>query len=135
MPIVLDTGILYAWYDRSDDWHPRSRELIRAERAALIVPSPVIPEVDFLLGKRLGPEARRMFLRGFTEGHFRAVDLTSDLFARAIEIDLRFAELDLGFVDAAVLAAAEQTGIRRIATTDRRDFDPVARALAIEILP
>lgn len=32
-PVPLDTGIVYAYYDRSDDWHVRARELIvRTER-------------------------------------------------------------------------------------------------------
>jgi hypothetical protein len=38
-------------------------------------------------------------------------------------------------VDAAVVAIAETTGMRRIATTDRRRFDPLAAALDLELLP
>ena len=31
MPILLDTGVLYAYYDRRDLWHRASRELIESE--------------------------------------------------------------------------------------------------------
>lgn len=61
MSALLDTGILYAYYDRRDAWHERSRELIRSEPGDLIVPSPVIPEVDHLLGHRLGDKSQTLF--------------------------------------------------------------------------
>jgi hypothetical protein len=44
-------------------------------------------------------------------------------------------ELELGFVDAAVVAIAEALGLPRIATTGLRDFAPLARALSLELLP
>ena len=47
----------------------------------------------------------------------------------------RFDGLDLGFVDAAVVALAETLGLTRIATADRRHFEPLARALSLELLP
>jgi hypothetical protein len=50
-------------------------------------------------------------------------------------LNRRFDDLDLGFVDAAVVALAETLGLTRIATTDRRHFDPVGAALSLQILP
>ena len=38
-------------------------------------------------------------------------------------------------VDAAVVAIAESLGLSRVATTDRRHFEPLAAALSIEIVP
>jgi hypothetical protein len=52
-----------------------------------------------------------------------------------VEINRQFADLDLGFVDAAVLAIAEALGLPRVATTDRRHFVPVGRSLSLQILP
>ena len=54
MSVLLDTGIVYAYYDRSDAWHARARALIEAEPRGLVLPAAVIPEVDHLLGVRLG---------------------------------------------------------------------------------
>lgn len=135
MAVLLDTGILYAYYDRSDAWHARAAALVRSEQAGLVVPAPVIPEVDHLLGERLGREARAAFYRGLVEGHYFVADLPRELYPRVAELDARFAELELGFVDAAVVAIAEALGLPRIATTDRRDFGPLARALSLEIVP
>ena len=50
MSLLLDTGALYAYYDRSDRWHTKMLAVIRKEARGLIVPAPVIPEVDYLLG-------------------------------------------------------------------------------------
>jgi predicted nucleic acid-binding protein len=135
VPILLDTGILYAYYDRSDSWHARALALVRAESRGLIVPAAVVPEVDHLLGHRLGAKARQVFYRGLADGDYTIADLPHDRYERVAELNRRFAELDLGFVDAAVVATAEAMSVPRIATTDRRHFVPVAAALSLEILP
>ena len=70
MSLLLDTGIVYAYYDRSDDWHTRARTLLRAESHGLILPAPVIPEIDHLLGAHLGDRSRLTFYSGITGGHF-----------------------------------------------------------------
>ena len=51
------------------------------------------------------------------------------------ELNRRFADLDLGFVDAAVMATSELLGVRRIATIDRRHFEPLAAAFSLQLLP
>jgi hypothetical protein len=135
MPVLLDTGILYAYYDRSDAWHRRAFELIQAEEGGLIVPAPVLPEVDFLVGRRLGARARQVLYRGLTEGYYFVADLPRDQYARVAELNRRYTELDLGFVDAAVVALAGAIGLRRVATTDRRHFTPLAGPLGLELLP
>jgi hypothetical protein len=38
-------------------------------------------------------------------------------------------------VDAAIVALAETLRLPRIATTDRRHFEPLAAALSLELLP
>jgi predicted nucleic acid-binding protein len=42
--------------------------------------------------------------------------------------------LHLEFVGASILALAEALGLTRIATTDRRHFEPLARALSLNPL-
>jgi predicted nucleic acid-binding protein len=51
------------------------------------------------------------------------------------ELNRRFSDLDLGFVDAAIVALAQSLGLARVATTDRRHFEPLAAALSLELLP
>jgi len=135
MAVLLDSGILYALYDRRDRWHDRSIAILREERGRLVVPAPVIPEVDHLLGDRLGKGARIRFYQGLAEGDYLVADLAKERYGRVLELNERFTGLSLGFVDAAVVAIAEQLGLRRIATSDRRDFEPLASALDLILLP
>ena len=135
MAILVDSGILYAYYDRSDRWHPSAVELLRSEVGGLLVPAPVVPEVDHLLGVRLGREARRLFYRGLVEASYLVVELPQERVGRVAEIDAQFADLELGFVDSAIVALAESLGVARVATTDRRHFDPLARAFGLALVP
>ena len=135
MAVLLDSGIVYAYYDRSDRWHAAAVDLIGTEAGALMLPGPVVPEVDHLLGVRLGRAARRLFYRGLTEASFLLVELPQERVARIAQIDEQFAELDIGFVDGAIVALAESTGVTRIATADRRHFEPLARAFGLELVP
>jgi predicted nucleic acid-binding protein len=135
MAVLLDTGILYAYYDRSDAWHKRAVGVLRAEEGGLVVPAPVVPEVDHLLGLRLGARARHVFYEGLADGAYFVADLPRERYARVAELNRRFAELELGFVDAAIVAISEALQLPRVATTDRRDFQPLAEALSLELVP
>lgn len=135
MSVLLDSGIVYAYYDRSDAWHRRARALIEGEQRGLILPAPVIPEVDHLLGHRLGARSRLTFYAGIVDGYYLVADLPRDAYARVADLNRQFAELELGFVDGAIVALAETLGLSRVATTDRRHFDAIAAALPLEILP
>ena len=131
MSVLLDTGIVYAYYDRSDAWHARAKAIIQREARGLVLPAPVIPEADYLLGSRLGAKSRRAFYKGMTEGHYFVADLPRQAYARVAALDEQFADLDLGFVDAAILALSESLKVPRIATTDRRHFEAIATRLPI----
>lgn len=135
MSVLLDTGIVYAYYDRSDRWHGRARRLIQAEQRRLILQAPVIPEVDHLLGTRLGGRSRAVFYSGIVEGYYLVADLPRDAYARVADLNRQFADLELGFVDAAIVPLAEAIGLSRIATSDRRHFEPLAAALSLDLAP
>ena len=135
MAILLDTGVAFAFYDRHDPWHQRALELFSNELAGLLLPAPVIPEVDYLLGRELGRLAQTRFYAGIAGGEFFVIDLPREKYARVEELNRQFADLSLGFVDAAVVAISESLGLPRIATTDRRHFTPLAAALGLELLP
>ena len=135
MSVLLDTGIVYAYYDRDDAWHARVRAFIENEQQGLIVPAPVVPEVDHLLGTRLGMKSRLAFYQGIIDGYYLVADLPRDGYARVAELNRRFDDLDLGFVDAAIVALARTLGLSRIATTDRRHFEPLAAAFSFKLFP
>jgi predicted nucleic acid-binding protein len=72
---------------------------------------------------------------GLSGGDYFVVDLPREKYGRVTELNQRFADLSLSFVDAAVVAISEVLELPRIATTDRRDFEPLAAALSLQLLP
>lgn len=135
MTLLVDTGGVYAYYDRDDGWHEPVIEVLSSERGPLMLPVVVIPEVDHLLGARIGMEARHAFYLDLVDRAFHVVDLDLSRYGRVLELNRRFADLDLGFVDAAVAATAEQLGLERLVTTDRRHFPAIAGEVALQLLP
>ena len=135
MAVLLDTGVLFAYYDRRDAWHPASRRLLEGEAGGLVIAAPVISEVDYLLGERLGAQAQLAFYEGLTDGAYFVADLPQESYPRILELNRKYESLRLGFVDAAVMALAEHLALGRIATTDRRHFSAVKLALQLELLP
>lgn len=72
------------------------------------MPAVVIPEVDHLLGVRIGHAAQLALCEDLVAGVYLTVDLEADRYARVLELNRRYGDLALGFVDAAVAALAEQ---------------------------
>jgi hypothetical protein len=133
MALLLDSGIVYAYYDRSDDWHQRATEVIARAQRGLVLPAPTIPEIDHLLRHRLGTAACEVFYQGLVDGSYVVADLHSAGYARVAALNRQYA--DLGFVDAAIIAIAEARGLTEIATTDRRHFGPLAGPLSLSLVP
>ena len=125
MALILDTGPLYASLDRRDRDHERCRALIEGAVEPLVVPSPVLPEVDYLASERLGPGAMLALLADVEVGAYLVENLEPDDHSRVRDLMERYADLDLGFVDAAVVAVAERLDEPKVATLDHRHFSVV----------
>lgn len=122
MALILDTGPLYASLDRSDQDHAACRALIEAAEEPLVIPAPVLVEVDYWIHQRLNPGALVALLSDIEAGAYVVVDLETSDYARVRELCDRYADADVGFVDAAVLAVVERLGEPKLATLDRRHF-------------
>ncbi len=122
MALILDTGPLYAALDRHDADHTRCRQLIEDAREPLVIPAAVLPELDYLCATRMGPAPMVALLRDVETGAYRLEDLDVRDVARVRELVDRYADSDIGFVDASVLAVVERLGEPKLATLDRRHF-------------
>jgi hypothetical protein len=120
MPLLVDTGILYALADADDSWHARAKKFFQSRQDGLIAPVTVIPEVCYLLHDRLGARVELKFVRAVERGEVVAVELTAAEWARLANVMEEYPEL--GFVDASVVALAERLRLKEIVTTDRRHF-------------
>ncbi len=128
MSVVADTGGLIALLDR-DDRHHRSVRHFFEKSPTWLVPWAVLPEVDYLAHKRLGPAVAEAFLNDIRAGVFLADEgLHQDLPA-AHQWRVRFADLQLGLVDSIVLAQAQRHQATALVTTDVRHMRPTTVTL------
>src|SRR5688572_26846971 len=116
MALILDTGPLYASLDRSDADHGVCRRLIEDAQESLVIPAPVLVEVDYWIHTRLHPGILVALLDDIESGAYRVEDLLPDDYARVRWLCDRYDDADIGFVDAAVLAIVERLGETRLAT-------------------
>ena len=122
MALILDTGPLYAALDRSDADHAACRALIEATEEPLIIPSPVLVEVDYWIHERLQPGALVALLADIEAGAYVVEDLVASDYERVRTLCDRYADSDIGFVDAAVMAIVERLDEPKLATLDHRHF-------------
>jgi len=126
-PIVADTGGLLRALARTASGEPSfpDYETILTSASFIIVPGIVLVEVDYFL--RENPFAMRKLLSEIFDPRTRyqyESPIQADI-ARALELDARFKDLNLGLVDGMVAAVAERRRVYRVLTTDRRDFSAI----------
>ncbi|OGO54788.1 MAG: hypothetical protein A2Z32_07520 [Chloroflexi bacterium RBG_16_69_14] len=102
-----------------------------------MIPAPVLGEVDYLIHRHLHPGALVALLADIEAGAYTVVDLVAADYTRVRELCDRYADADIGFVDAAVLATVERMDEPKLATLDRRHFGllPPRHRESIELLP
>lgn len=110
--------------DANDRDHEASADLFEAATEVVLVPAPVLVELDWLGASRNVPAAE-VTLTAILSGELTVVDLDIDDYDRVAELCRDYADLPLGFVDAAVIAIAEREGERTVATLDHRHFSIV----------
>ena len=122
MALVLDTGPLYASLDRRDGSHRACRQLIEQASEPLVIPAPVIVEVDYWVRKWLHAGALAAFLDDILDGAYVVEDLQAEDYRRIRQLCDRYADANIGFVDAGVMAVVERLDESKLATLDRRHF-------------
>lgn len=121
MTLILDTGPIVAALNSQDPDHERCAALL-ATTDDLLIPSPVLVEVDYWLIKLGGPRVWSDFVADIARGAYRLAHPTEADLTRAAELESKYADLDLGLVDAAILAICERLDQSTLATLDRRHF-------------
>lgn len=122
MTLVIDTAPLVALADRRDPIRQRVERALADEAGDLVVPAPVTAEVDYLLGRRIGRPARLAFLADLAAERFTVVCLGVDDYRSILDLERRYAGLDVGLADLSVVLVAHSAGTRRLLTFDERHF-------------
>src|ERR1700722_19290166 len=97
--LIADTGGIYALYDASDRHHRAVRRAVEAEDGPLVLPAPVLGELDYLLRTRLGVEAELRLLERNGNGALTVEQFTRQDSARCRALLLKYRELDLGLAE------------------------------------
>jgi hypothetical protein len=135
--LLVDTSVVIASLDVRERRHPECRDLLSRGSERIVLPSPILCEVDHLVHQAFGPAAMPAFLGRVRSGELDVEEAGPDDLNRAIELMERYADLDVGFVDAAVLSIVERLGEPKLATLDRRHFSVMQprHVDALELLP
>jgi predicted nucleic acid-binding protein len=135
--LILDTSVLFASLDASDRDHDRSRVLIGESQELLLIPSPVLPEVDYLVRREGRPDAMLGLLADIASGVYVMEDLAHEDYTRVSTLIDTYRDAGIGFVDAAIVAVVERLGERKLATLDHRHFSVVRprHVDALELVP
>jgi uncharacterized protein len=135
--VLLDAGPLVAFADASDPYFAHTDRLLRTVDGPLVIPAPVTAEVDYLLGRRLGHGPRRSFIADIAAGRFTVACLEREDYAAIGDLDARYADLELGLADCALVVLARRYKTTRLVSFDERHFRTVRplQGGAFTILP
>lgn len=122
MTAILDTSFLFALTDQSDRNHQRVLSHAQNINERLVLPVVVLPEICYLVASRLGHQAMRRFLASMTPNAVQLETVTIEDLARVQQVLKQYADNQLDFTDAAIVAISERLAITRVYTLDRRDF-------------
>jgi predicted nucleic acid-binding protein len=123
------------------DVRPRRRRscvvLTADARGARIVPAPVLVEFDHFAARQGDRRAIDVLLDEIERGAYEVESLLPGDYRRVRDLLKKYADLRVGFVDAAVLAVVERLREPKLATLDHRHFSVMRprHVHALELLP
>ncbi len=120
---ILDTGPLVAMIDTRDPNYARCRAVLGRTDLQFVIPTLVLAEVSYFIGKRLGARQEAAFFRGVSQFEIEAPHPQEWL--RIAELIEQYADFLLGGTDASVIALAERLDTNVVITLDRRHFGAV----------
>lgn len=134
---VIDTGVVLALATATDPRHDSVSRALASHVGGLILPDPVLFESAQLVGRRYGSVAEVRMIRHLVATDWRRVPVGDADIDRVTDLLTVYADANIGFIDAAIVAIAERLGAPRLYTLDRRDFSIIRprHVTAFELLP
>jgi hypothetical protein len=114
--ILVDSGILFAYYSANDDYHPYVRIFFENCTSRLITTPNCITEVMWLLSSHW--RTQNEFLLDVAKEIYECVPLLPQDFSRIAELNFQYADLPGDFADLTLIAISERLDISAIATLD-----------------
>jgi predicted nucleic acid-binding protein len=117
-PVLLDTGVLVALFDRTDHHHAAASAWMSAHQGPLLTVAPVLCQAAFCLPPRLRSALAELPARGVLQLHHP----DASGYARVAQLFLKYADQKPDWADLELVWLAEISGVHRIATLDVADF-------------
>lgn len=118
--VLVDTGLLVAFYDTADRHHKAVVEFFTVCTSRLVTTVGCVAEVMWLLASSW--QVQNEFLNHLARGVYICEPLLAEDFVRIAELNKQYADLPGDFPDLALIAISERVNIAAIATLDK-DFD------------
>jgi uncharacterized protein len=133
--VLIDTGPIVAIFSEGDVNHQRCGDALAALSPPLFTCWPVVTEAAWLLRKR--PDALNKLFESFHGGFLTLLALDAGDLPAIAGIMNRYESLGLQLADAALAHLADREKVRKLFTTDRRDFSVIRlkRGRALELIP
>ncbi len=122
MSYLLDTGVLYALLNDREKRHADVLEQMQRVHEPILLPTPVIGEVSYLILRDLGARPLADFVETLSKPAFGLVKPVVGDYSRAAEILRQYDDANIDYVDVMIIAIAERLKITRILTLDQRHF-------------
>ena len=126
MRIIMDTSCMIGLMDKGFKRHKDIKDIAEDDDNEIIIPSPAIPEICYMLNKRFGPEIELRFIEDIASVQLQVEVLEFKDVLRVPEIIKKHRSLNIGFVDAAITAICERLHLNKILTMDHRHFNAMA---------
>jgi len=118
---ITDTGFVVALTNRNDKYHQASIPVYK-QQSKILLPQTVLAEVAYLLTRDAGIAIVVQFLQSLKFSKFELLGLNEVALSRTAAILNQYQDSRIDFVDASVMALAENHNLSTVLTLDRRDF-------------
>jgi predicted nucleic acid-binding protein len=123
--VICDTSGLLAAFDTTDAVHRDALGALQAATDPIVSPL-VVAELDYLLRRRVSRHAAHLAIEELAGGAYDVPVFGPPDLRRALDVDRRYADLDLGITDASIVVLAARYDTRDILTLDHRHFRKVS---------
>jgi uncharacterized protein len=118
--VLIDTGILVAFYNTADPQHRNVFEFLGQYRGQLITTLSCVTETMWLLAEDLRIQTK--FLQHLALQIYHCEPLVPQDFERILQLNQQYRNIPADFADLSLVAISERLDISAIATLDS-DFD------------
>ena len=133
--MLLDTGGLLAALFPDQRHHEECAAALRKARGPLVLSPFVLAELDYLIGKLAGVDARLALLDEVARGAYDLATFSAHEVGLARNLAARYRDLRIGLADASIVVLARRLGDADVLTIDERHFRVLAAEHPLRLLP